>query len=390
MTAIPATALDLFTDDVLLDPYPAYRVLRDLGPIVRLEALDMYAFPRYDQVRSALADWQTFSSAKGVMLNDEVNTALEGITLCSDPPLHTQLRTVLMRPLRSDQMLALRPRLEAEAAVVMDRLVAQGEFNAVELATHLPMTVVSELVGLGTRGRERMLDWAAATFDAIGPANQRMADAMPKLADMLGFAATEATPEILAPDGWAARLYQAVKDGELAADAVPGLIIDYIAPSLDTTIHAISSMIHLLAANPDQWTLLRHDRTLVPHAVNEVLRLESPIQRFSRLSTTDVTIEGHSLPADSRVVLLYGSANRDERKYAEPDRFDIARRPSDHLAFGRGEHACAGMNLARLEMTAVLDALLDRVTGLDSVELEWEVNNTLRGLRKLVVRVQTS
>ncbi|MFB6720685.1 cytochrome P450 [Kribbella sp. NPDC056345] len=166
--------------------------------------------------------------------------------------------------------------------------------------------------------------------------------------------------------------------------------MDYIAPSLDTTIHAISSMIHLLAANPDQWKLLRNDRTLVPHAINEVLRLESPIQRFSRLSTTDVTIEGHIVPAGSRVVLLYGSANRDERKYPEPDRFDVARRPSDHLAFGRGEHACAGMNLARLEMTAVLDALLDRVTGLASVEVEWEVNNTLRGLRKLVVRVQTS
>ena len=388
MNDIPSTDLDMFTDEGLRDPYPLYQELRDLGPVVRLNAHGMYAFPRYRQVREASGNWKVFSSAKGVMMNDEINTMLEGVTLCSDPPKHTRMRSVLSRPLRPDRLRELTPRVEAEAERIVEELVGRGTFDAAtELAEYLPLTIVTDLVGLGSSGRDRMLDWAAATFDAQGPMNQRTKDAFPLLAEMVGFANTEAVPGKLDPDGWAAQLYEAAAQGDLPVDKCPAMMIDYIAPSLDTTIYAMSSAIQLFAQNPRQWAMLREDSSLIPHAINEALRLESPVQRFTRLVTQDYEVEGQVLPAGSRVVLLYGSANRDERKYPNPDRFDVRRKPSDQLAFGRGEHVCVGMNLARIEMRALFEALIPRVERFEVLESGLALNNTLRGLGTLKVRV---
>jgi cytochrome P450 len=388
MTDIPGTDIDLFTDEALSDPYPLYRELRALGPVVRLTANEMYAFPRYREVREASANWVVFTSAKGVMMNAEINAKLEGITLCSDPPEHTQMRNVLGRPLRPDRLREQTPKIEAEAESIVKRLVDQGTFDAAtELAEYLPMNIVSDLVGPGEAGRDRMLDWAAATFDAQEPMNQRTKDSFPKLEEMVGFAMNEAVPGKLDPDGWAAELDAAAGQGDLPVEKCPFMMIDYIAPSLDTTIYAISSAVYLFAQNSDQWEILRKDPTLIPHAINEALRLESPVQRFTRLVTRDHEIDGTVLPAGSRVVLLYGSANRDERKYPDPDRFDIRRKPSDHLAFGRGEHVCIGMNLARVQMRALFEELIPRVERFELLESDLALNNTLRGFGTLKVRV---
>jgi cytochrome P450 len=221
----------------------------------------MYATPQYREVREASGDWDVFSSAKGVMMNAEINAKLEGITLCSDPPEHTQMCNVLGRPLRPDR-LREPPEIEAEAESIVQRLVSQGTFDAAtELAEHLLMSIVSDLVGLGDAGHDRMLDWAAATFDAQGPMNQRTKDSFPKLEEMVGFAMNEAVPGNLDPDGWAAELYAAARQGDLPVEKCPFMMIDYIAPSLDTTIYAISSAVYLLARNPDQWEILRRDPT---------------------------------------------------------------------------------------------------------------------------------
>ncbi|WP_411139620.1 cytochrome P450 [Streptomyces sp. x-80] len=388
MKKIPASDIDLFTDQSLADPYPLYQELRDLGAVVEIERNGMYAFPRYREVREASGNWQVFTSAKGVMMNDQVNSALEGVTLCSDPPEHTRMRQVLGRPMRPEKLRELTPRVEQEAERVVERLVGQGSFDAAtELAERLPLDIVSELVGLGNAGRAHMLEWAAATFDAQGPMNPRTIAALPKMDEMVAFALNEAKPGTLKPNGWAAQLYAAAEQGDLPVEKCPFMTIDYIAPSLDTTIYAISSAIHLFARNPEQWDVLRADPSLVPHAINEALRLESPVQRFTRLLTQDSEIDGYPLPAGSRVVLLYGSANRDERKYPDPDRFDVRRKPSDHLAFGRGEHVCIGMNLARIEMRALLEALLPRVSRFELLKAEPALNNTLRGLGTCRVRV---
>ena len=385
----PVSDLELYSEEALHDPYEMYRELRDLGPVVYLSAYAMYAIPRYQPLREASLNWEVFSSANGVMMNDTINKAAEGIVLCSDPPEHQVMRKVLERPLRPDRLNDITPLIQQEATAVVERLVAQGTFDAAtELAQHLPLTIVSKLVGLGDYGRERMLEWAAAGFDAQGPMNQRTIAAMPKARELIDFALNEAKPGQIDPDGWAAALYEAGERGELPPEKCPLMVIDYTGPSLDTTIFGTSSAIWLFAQHPEQWDLLREKPSLIRHAINEVLRLESPIQRFSRLVTRDYEIDGMTIPAGARVMLLYGSANRDERKYPEPDRFDITRRPSDQLAFGHGEHACVGMNLARLEIRSLLEALVQQVERFELIGYERAVNQTLRGLARLDVRVR--
>ena len=388
MSTIPVSDADLYAAQARIDPYPIYDELRALGPVVHLPRHDLYALPRYDEVRAALMDWRTFSSARGVFVDPTMNAQLEGITLCSDPPDHTMMRSVLGRPLRMDRMRDVAPRIEAEADRVVTELVARGRFDAAtELAEHLPMTVVSDLVGLPDRGRAKMLEWAAAIWDVQGPADDRFAEAMPAVQEFLAFAEHDAVPGNIEPGGWADQLYQAADRGEMPREKCPVMMLDYVTPSLDTTILAITNAVALFAAHPDQWDLLRADRRLIPHAINETLRMESPVSQFSRVLTEDHEIDGVALPAGSRVALLYGSANRDERKYPDPTRFDINRRPSDHLSFGRGEHVCVGMHLARLEMTAMLNCLLDRVAAFEVVASRPLLNNGLRGLEHLEVSV---
>ncbi|MGH3588111.1 MAG: cytochrome P450, partial [Pseudonocardia sp.] len=361
-----------------------------LGPVVHLPRFELFALSRYDDVRAALMDWRTFTSARGVFVDPTMNAQLEGITLCSDPPDHTTMRSVLGRPLRQERVRELVPRIEAEADRVVMELVDRGRFDAAtELAEHLPMTVVSDLVGLPETGRAKMLEWAAAIWDVQGPANERFANAMPAVEEFLAFAAHDAVPGRIDPDGWAAHLYQAADRGELPPEKCTAMMLDYVTPSLDTTILAIANAIALFAEHPEQWELLRADRSLIPHAINETLRLETPVPQFSRVLTEDHQIDGVPLPAGSRVALLYGSANRDDRHYPDPTRFDITRRPSDHLAFGRGEHVCVGMHLARLEISALLSRLADHVSRFEVVASTPLINNGLRGLEHLEVTVHT-
>lgn len=389
MPDIPVSDVDLYTAEARIDPYPIYKEFRELGPVVHLSRTNLYALPRYQEVRGALMDWKTFSSARSVFVDPEMNAQLEGITLCSDPPDHTMMRSVLGKVLRQDRMRDVAPTIEEEADRVVTELVGRGRFDAAtELAEHLPMTVVSSLVGLPDQGRAKMLEWAEAIWNVQGPANERFAEAMPAVGEFLSFANNDAVPGNIVPNGWADQLYQSADRGELPREKCPVMMLDYVTPSLDTTILGITNAIALFAKHPDQWDLLRSDRSLIPHAINESLRIETVVPQFSRVLTEDHEIDGVPLPAGTRVALLYGSANRDERHYPDPDRFDITRRPSDQLAFGRGEHVCVGMHLARLEMGTLFERLADQVSRFEIVSSEPLINNGLRGIKHLEVTVQ--
>lgn len=388
-TKPPVSEVDLFTEEALLEPFDIYAELREMGPVVYLPEQEVYAITQYQVLREVSLNWEVFSSARGVGMSDEFNKATEGVLICSDPPDHQVMRKVLQRPLLPNRLRDVEPFLREEGGKIVDQVVAQGTFDAAtDLAQHLPLTIVSKLVGLGSYGHEKMLEWAAASFDALGPMNERTAAALPKAQEMVEFAMTEARPGVIDPNGWAAALFAAAENGELPADKCPFMIMDYTAPSLDTTILGTGSAVWLFAQHPDQWDLLREDPSLMRHAINEVLRLESPIQRFTRLLTCDHTLGGVELPAGARAMLLYGSANRDEAKYPRPEVFDITRKPSDHVAFGTGEHACAGMNLARLEIKTLLDLLLPKVSRFEVLGSERLINNLLRGFSKLDVRVE--
>jgi cytochrome P450 len=165
-------------------------------------------------------------------------------------------------------------------------------------------------------------------------------------------------------------------------------MLDYIAPSLDTTISAIANALHLFGRHPEQWELLRSDPALINNAVNEVVRYESPVRAFARHVAVDSRIGDTDLPAGSRVLVIYASANRDEREWDHPDRFDITRDANRHLGFGQGAHACAGQGLARLETSAMLRALLDRVQRIEIAgEPTWALNNIIHRHQHLPLRL---
>lgn len=382
--------IDVYGDEILDDPYPHYRELRELGPAVWLPKNQLWAISRHKDVREALRNHQVFSSAHGVAGNEATNKVSQGNLLASDPPQHDLLRRVISAPLSPKALSPLRGRLEASANSLVDRLVERGSFDAVtDFAQHLPVTIVSELVGLPEEGRHNMLRWAAATFDQLGGENARTQAARPVTQEMREYTLT-ATPDKLRPGSWAAMLYEAGDQNVIPKALCPVLMRDYLGPSLDTTIFATSNLILLFGQNPDQWDLVRNDPSLIPNAINECVRLESPIQSFTRRLLADHDIDGVRIPNGSRAIIMYASANRDERKWDRAECFDVRRKVGEHVGFGHGVHTCAGMHLARMEMQVLLQALTTRVRRFEIGAPVRAKNNVLRGLEHLPVRVQPS
>lgn len=382
----PRSDYDVFADSALLDPWEGYRRLRDTGPIAFLDRYNMYAATRYDAVAHVLRTPEVFPSGEGVMMNDEMNQVLKGNTLCSDGAAHDASRSVIVKPLTPKTLRPLKEDIQREADALVGRLVKRGRVDAVtDLAQHLPVAIVSNLIGLPEAGRERMLVWASEMFNCFGPMNDRTVNSFTVLGEMMEYATTQAVPGKLKPGSWAEAIYAAAERGEVSHDKCPVMMIDYMGPSLDTTIFAISSAVWLFANNPEQWDLVREDPSLIPSAINEVLRLEAPIQDFSRFVAVDHEIGGVFMPAGSRIITYYGAGNRDERHYANPDRFDVRRNPTDHLGFGAGPHACVGMNLAKMEMRSVFEALVPVVKRFELHGEQRALHNILRGFVSLDV-----
>jgi len=387
VTAVPSYPHDLFTDQVLSDPYEHYRALRDLGPVVWLEAHQMYAVARYAEARAVLGDPGTYCSGQGVALNDTANALAAGRNLLmTDGKLHEHLRRVLGRNLTPRALRAADDSIQQAAAQLVATLVAQGSFDAVtDLATALPLTIVPDLVGWPAEAREHLLEWAAAAFDLLGPQNERARRAVPPSQAMFAFANETAATGNLLPGSVGAGVIEAARRGELEPDRVAPLIVGYLAPSLDTTISAIGSAVWLLARYPDQWAALRAQPALIPNAFNETLRLESPVRAFSRVTTAATRVGDADLPAGARVVILYASANRDDRHFPHPEDFDITRpNASEHLGFGWGVHGCPGQGLARMEAHALLIALAEQVERIDLAAPATAVLNNLINARASV------
>ena len=360
----PSYSQDLFTDEVLLEPYGHYAALRHLGPAVWLEAHDVYAVARYDEARAVLKDDEHFRSEQGVALNDQANAYGAGKNLImTDGDLHAHLRSVLARNLTPRALRSVQESVDAMADELVCSLVAKGSFDAVaDLARALPLAVVPDLVGWPEEGRENLLGWAGAMFDFLGPMNDRAQCALPQVAEMAEYTARIATDESMRPGSVGSGVLEAARRGDIEAERVPSLIVGYLAPSLDTTISSLGSAMMLFAEHPEQWQAVRDDPSLIPNAFNEVVRIESPIRVFTRVAASDTEIGGEPIPAGSRLAVLYGAANRDERRFPAAEHFDVRREnAAEQLGFGYGSHGCAGQGLARMEAHALLAALTRRV-----------------------------
>jgi len=388
MSRVPSYEADIYADAAILEPYPHYAAMRDLGPLIYLPRYDVYAIPRYAEVKKALLGHTQFLSGHGVAGFTWPEMFQVKNVLASDEPDHSRLRQVMGAPLAPPALKPLTEQIESAADALIVRLIDKGGFDGIaDFASFLPVSIVSSLVGLPEQGRDQMLEWAAASFDMLGVGNDRAKQAFEVVGGMIEYVMTRCNPETVKPGGWAAQIWEAVQAGKLTPMEAGILHIDILAPALDTTIFATGHLLHQLASNPDQWAKLKADPSLIPAAIDEAVRLESPIRAFGRVVEVEQDVGGMTLPAGARVLMMYASANRDERKWAAPDTYDIER-PGlvGHLGFGHGHHVCVGMHLARLEMRALLKAMVARVDRIETGAPILSLNNVLRGFSSLPAR----
>jgi cytochrome P450 len=362
----PASDVDLWDPEILADPFPTYARLRELGPVVRLDRHELVAVTRFAEAREALASWQAFSSAAGVAVDPATNGMLAGGgTLNNDPPAHTAARHALAPELSARRTAALAGDLRDIAEAVVEPLLSGTEVDGVGgIAQPYVAAVIGRLTGLPAEALTDLPELAARAFDLFGPAGERHAEGLRALETISGRAVRH-----LGGTGDPAAMEQ---------------LATYMFPGVDTTVQAVGATLCLFAQHPAQWDLLRARPELVENAIAEVLRLHSPVRQFTRLVTERTELGPTTLEAGTRVAILFGCANRDERRFPAPDDFDITRTANQHLAFGHGVHHCVGANLARRELVALLEVLLPRVRRLELRGAPaWSSSTTIHGLSRL-------
>ncbi|WP_225234367.1 cytochrome P450 [Klenkia terrae] len=392
---LPSLDLDPFDPEVLRDPLAAHAELRDAGPLVELPRYDTYAIARYAEVRAALTNWQDFESAAGVGLTNfrtETPWRPPSLLLEADPPGHDAPRTVLAKILGPRALRRLRADWAADADRLVDDLLAGGsvEVDAVPaLAAAFPLRVFPDAVGMGPDGREHLLPYGDHAFNAFGPTDNPLVlagnAAMPEHAGWVG---QQCLRENLAPVGFGADIWAAADRGDLTHDQAPLVVRSLLTAGVDTTVHGIGAVLHALAVTPGAWDRLRADPSLVRSVFDEAVRWESPVQAFFRTTVRDVAVGEAVVPAGAKVLVFFAAANRDPRRWDEPDRFDLDRDPSGHVGFGMGIHQCVGQHVARLEAESLLTALLARVRSLElTAPPVRHLNNTLRAWEALPLRL---
>lgn len=386
---LPRSDIDLYSDEVLVDPYPAYRELRDAGAAVWLDRFDAAFIGRFQDVRSALNDWRTFSSDKGIGLNPIINQAWDEALICQDPPVHTERRRVMTEVLSPMALKPVAETIDARARELAGRLAAMSEFDAVaDFAHALPIGVVMDLIGWPEDVRPHLLELAEGSWNAAGPDNAKMRSGLTQLERMMGLIEEIYDANRVLPGGFAAQLIAVSHEGRITRETAIGMLAGYVVAAFETTISAMASGLWLFAENPGEWDKLRANPKLATKAANEIVRMEAPLQNFARWTTREAELsDGTVVPAASRVIVSYASANRDERQFADPDVFCIDRAEMQNLGFGHGPHGCAGQGLARMELTSVFSALAERVTRFEIAGMpERALNNISRGFRRLPAR----
>jgi cytochrome P450 len=389
---VPTSALDPFSLDFLRDPHPAHEALREAGPVVWLEKYGAYAVARHAEVRQVLNDPATFCSSRGVGLSNfqrEKPWRPPSLVLERDPPEHDRARAVLNRALSATVMRSLRGRFAAAAVELADELAPRVRFDAVaDCAEVYPMMVLPDAIGLSSQGREHLLPYAATVFNMFGPDNELRRAAVAQMAPHVEWIASQCKREALSDGGIGAMIHAGADTGDVTRQEAELLVRSLLSAGLDTTVHGLGAAIRQLALNPDQFAALRADPLKARAAFEEAVRLETPVQTFFRTTTREVEIGGATIPEGEKVLMLLGAANRDPRKWPDPDRYDIDRPTTGHVGFGAGVHMCVGQLLARLEGETLLATL---ARAFARIEPDGEptplLNNTLRGWVRLPVIV---
>jgi len=388
----PEVDVDPYDSATLLNPYPMHERLRDAGPVVHIPKYNIFGCARHEQVQAVLSNHATWISSAGVGL---ANFRLEkpfrppSLILEADPPQHTVMRTILSRILSPKAMLQVRADFEREADRLVDACVAQGDIDAIaDLSQPYPLKVFPDAVGLEPLGREHLLAYGDMVFNSMGPRNALLARSTERAAEVTQWIMDHCQRDHLRRGGFGDQIYQAADAGEITHAQAPMLVRSFLSAGVDTTINGLGNALYCLAAHPDQYARLHADPGLARQAFEEALRFESTAQTFFRTAAHDTTLAGVAIPENSKVVCFLAAANRDPRKWPDPDRYDISRRPAGHQAFGSGIHGCVGQAVARIEGELVLAALARRVKAIELLTPPTRrLNNTLRAIDTLRVRL---
>jgi len=361
MSGVPF-CYDPVRDDFADRAYEIYRVLRDEHPVYRNEARGSWALSRYDDVRDAAADPETFSS-EGTSISQGVLPMVQQM----DPPRHHALRSLIWKAFTASRVAALEPRVRELARGLIDDFAGRGECDLMrEFALQLPSLVIGELIGIPPERRRDFLEWTEVLVTA-SPGRVRASSALAQIYQEFAKLLDERQAE--RRDDLMSALIDAELDGsKLTREELLGFCFVLVVAGNDTTTNAIANGAVLLARHPEQRADLARDPSLLPRAVEEILRFESPAQALPRIARRDVELHGRRIRAGEEVSLVWGSANHDERRFDDPERFDIHRSDNRHLGLGYGVHFCMGAHLARLEARVSFEELLARLPGYELVE----------------------
>lgn len=359
---------DMYDRDLYASPYPMYRRLRDEAPLYYNEEYDFYAVSRHADVARVLSERETFSSAKGGVYNiASLKIDLpEGLLIFEDPPLHTIHRALVSRLFTPRAVGRLEGRIQALFSAAADELVGATTFDFVKDFAHmLPIQVIGMLLGLPDEDLRSLRDTFhrtqnEGTAEKHGDALGGIAEAGAWFAQYLDYRETHPTDDLMTQLLNVEFEDQHGSVRTLRRDELITFLVIITGAGSDTTVNAIGWAGQLLGDHPELRRMLVNDPSMIPNAVEEVLRYESISYHICRTTTTDVELHGQTVPAGSIVVTLPGSANRDEREWDDPDTFDITRKPGQLMTFSFGPHFCLGASLARMETRIAVTEILQR------------------------------
>jgi cytochrome P450 len=387
----PVSDIDPFTPEHILAPYAWHHTLREAGPMVWLSRYGCFFAPRYAEAFAIIADYQTFCSSAGVgyaNFSKEKPWRQPSMLLEADPPDHTRRRAIVGRILSAPNLRGFRTGFEVEANKLIDKLLDLGEVEAViEVAQAYVLKVFPDAVGIAPGNRYNLIKYGTMVFNAFGPQNGIFDDSVRDLGEVGPWIMERCRAENLEPGKLGDQVYQAVAGGQISKDEALILVRSFLSAGVDTTVDAVGNALWCFATHPAEWAKVKATPGIVKTAFEEVLRYESPFQTFFRTSTRDVEIGGVTIPANEKVMLNIGSANRDPRKWDRPDAFDVGRDVRGHVGLGYGIHACIGQMISRLENEVLLTELARRKVDFEVIgATEHKVHNTLRGFSKLPMR----
>lgn len=390
-TRVNATALNPFAPNAALDPFPIYEALRDVAPVVWIAPLGVWGVFRDQEVRVLLSDVERFTNEGGTGLQNlfreepwrEPSPVLE-----KDPPHHTRMRAILTRILSPRALKSLRDAFQAEAEVLVRQLVEQDCFDGVEdCSKRFVVKMFLDGVGVPPDERENVIVYNDLVRKSrtvkLSEWPQEDYDRAQQLASWLDHFCSR---ESMAPGTFGSMIYDAVDAGEIDEHEGNLLVRTFVSAGTETSIAAIGSMLYYLAVNPDQWAIVKADPGKERAAFEETLRFDPPAQFAGRCAREGMEWEGVQIPKHDKILGFVSSANRDPRRWQDPDRFDVNRNTGGHLGMGRGIHGCVGQMIARLEAETLLHATLAQVAEIELGDDPLRNPSGFRGFRHLPLR----